>query len=367
MLNAKPLPRFSHDREKNHLREIQKKVHAEINLKANSLDYLFVKLKVILFPILYVALYFLTLTTFSNLPLYYLGYCTMGIFIVIIFLNSIHELSHEVVFENKMTNRLFLYFFDVLGANSFIWKQRHQLMHHNYPNIQGWDTDVEQSNMFKIYPDAPHTKFHNIQHYLMFLLYPLYLFNWLLIRDFKDFFKKDSTIKKAIEIPTIEYVKLFAFKLFYVFYMFVVPVYFFKIPFIFAFTAFILHTFVTSVFALLVLLPPHANLENEFPKVDNMQIPVSWLDHQLMTTIDISTHNWFISFFMGNFNYHVAHHIMPSVSYSKMGIATQVIEDYAREHQLPYKKCTLWEALVSHYKLVKRNSIKPTTIFDEIF
>ena len=362
------LPRFAQNRDKNHLREIQKQIQLEIKQRGNSNDSFWVKFRVMVFPLFYVLLYIATLYSYPNLYFYYSGYALLGIFVVVIFLTSIHELCHDGVFKQKSSNRFFLYFFDIIGANSYIWKQRHVLMHHNYPNIKGWDTDIEQSNLFKIYADAPHTKFHKIQHYLMFVFYPLYLFNWLLIRDFKDFFKKNSTIKKSIKIPKIEYVKLIVFKMFYFFYMLFLPFWFFKIPFGMVFIGFLLHTSVASIFALFVLLPPHANLENEFVNVpDDYQIPTTWVEHQLQTTIDISNHNWFISFFMGNFNYHVAHHVMPSISYSKMKIATEVIEKYANENNLPYKKCTIWEALSSHYQLVKKNSIRQSAIFEETF
>ena len=362
------LPRFAQNRDKNHLREIQKQIQLEIKQRGNSNDSFWVKFRVMVFPLFYVLLYIATLYSYPNLYFYYSGYALLGIFVVVIFLTSIHELCHDGVFKQKSSNRFFLYFFDIIGANSYIWKQRHVLMHHNYPNIKGWDTDIEQSNLFKIYADAPHTKFHKIQHYLMFFFYPLYFFICFLIRNFKDFSKKNSTIKKSIKIPKIEYVKLIVFKMFYFFYMLFLPFWFFKIPFGMVFIGFLLHTSVASIFALFVLLPPHANLENEFVNVpDDYQIPTTWVEHQLQTTIDISNHNWFISFFMGNFNYHVAHHVMPSISYSKMKIATEVIEKYANENNLPYKKCTIWEALSSHYQLVKKNSIRQSAIFEETF
>lgn len=361
-----PIPTFTADNSARHLRTLRERLKQKLKENPKSRAYL-VQLKAVLFPLLYVALLLFTYNSYPNKWIFYLGYFVLGLFMVVIFLTIIHEASHENIFDKKWLNRLFLYFFDIMGANSYIWQKRHRLMHHNYPNINGWDTDIEQSDLFRICPTAPKTKVHNYQQYLIFILYPLYLFNWLIIRDFKDFFSTNSTIKKRVKIPWMEYVKLFLFKAFYLFYMFLVPIYFFEIPFITVFFGFITLTFTASVFSLLVLLPPHANIENEFPIISaELEVPSTWLEHQLKTTNDITGHNWFISFFMGNYNYHIAHHIFPNIGYTDLELATEVIEEYAEENNLTYKKFTLIQSLKNHYELVKRNAMEHS-IFNETF
>ena len=98
-----------------------------------------------------------------------------------------------------------------MGANSYIWKIRHIRLHHNYPNVMGWDSDIEQSDIARIFPHGSYSKMHKYQHIYLPLLYPFYLINWLLIRDFKDFFNK-KIIWKVTTISTVEYIKLFLFK-----------------------------------------------------------------------------------------------------------------------------------------------------------
>ena len=357
-------PKYLSDAKFDHLRTLRKRVKDALRNKGRS-DLIMVKLKVILFPFLYIGLFITTLMVYSNSTLFILGNVLLGISLVIIFLTVIHEVSHDNVFKKKWLNHFFLHFFDILGANSFIWKKRHRLMHHNYPNINGWDTDIEQSKLFKVFPNAPQNSIHNYQHIFMFVLYPLYLFNWLLIRDFKDFFSKRSTIKKMIQIPRIEYIKLFIFKFFYLLYMFLIPIFLFNIPVIQVFAGFIILTSTASILSLIVLLPPHANIQNEFPEVDNnYQVSSTWFEHQLKTTTDISNHNWFISFFMGNFNYHIAHHLFPNLSYSELKIATKVIMQYTQKNNLPYKQFSLLKSLKNHYLLIKSNAHRDS-IFDE--
>ena len=168
---------------------------------------------------------------------------------------------------NGLINYTFI-FFDLMGANSFIWQLRHVRFHHNYPNVNHWDTDIEQSSIFRVFPDGDFSRMHRYQHIYLPLLYPFYLANWLLIRDFKDFFDKNKTVRKLVQIPTIEYVKLFVFKLSFLFYMIVLPGLVLGIGWLQVIVGFIILLFTASIFSLFVLLSPHANTENDFPVPD---------------------------------------------------------------------------------------------------
>jgi linoleoyl-CoA desaturase len=63
--------------------------------------------------------------------------------------------------------------------------------------VNGWDTDIEQSDIFRVFPNGGYSKYHKYQHIYMPFLYPLFLFNWLVVRDFKDFFNKKKTVRKG--------------------------------------------------------------------------------------------------------------------------------------------------------------------------
>jgi len=104
-------------------------------------------------------------------------------------------------------------------------------------------------------------------------------------------------------------------------------------------------------------LPPHANTENNFPVVEHGKLPSSWLIHQLVTTNDVTTNNWFTTYCMGNFNYQIAHHLFPNISYAYAKEVTAAIEEYATCYCLPYKTYPLLTALKNHYLLIKKNGM----------
>ncbi len=313
--------------------------------------------KAILFPALYIAAWICVLVWGKNLSILFTAYTLMGILLVLNYLNVIHDAVHYTLFKNRRLNEIWVYFFDLMGANSYIWKTRHVLYHHNYPNVDGWDTDIDQSTLVKIVPQGPSSRFHKYQHIYLPFIYPLFLFNWLLIRDFKDFFDKKRIVQKRISIHRREYLKLFFFKTFYITYTLVIPKIVLGISWGIILLAFTIMILVASILALLVLLPPHANIEAEFPSPDNNRIlPYDWFLHMLKTTNDINGSNWFTRFVLGNFNYHIVHHLFPNIHHSYYPEITERLKLYATNNHLPYRTYPFLTTLKNHYLLLKHNS-----------
>jgi linoleoyl-CoA desaturase len=105
-----------------------------------------------------------------------------------------------------------------------MWKKRHITFHHNYPNVAGWDSDIEKSKFLKVHPEEKGKWLTKHQHFI-FLLYPFFLLNWFLVRDFKDYLFQTLGKGKFGPIPLIEYIKLFVFKFLFIGYLFIIPIY----------------------------------------------------------------------------------------------------------------------------------------------
>jgi linoleoyl-CoA desaturase len=115
--------------------------------------------------------------------------------------------------------------------------------------------------------------------------------------------------------------------------------------------------FTASVFALIVLLPPHANVGSDFPAADeNGRLPHDWFMHMLKTTNDVDGTNWFTRFVMGNYNFHIVHHLFPNVHHSYYPEITQQLKILSNKYNLPYRSYSLTGALKNHYLLLKQNS-----------
>ena len=80
----------------------------------------------------YVSVYLMAIHYLDNMLLFFALYGSLGLVAVLIFINIIHDAVHNAVFKEKWLNSTITYVFDIIGGNSFIWKKRHILLHHNY-------------------------------------------------------------------------------------------------------------------------------------------------------------------------------------------------------------------------------------------
>jgi linoleoyl-CoA desaturase len=341
--------------------KLLKELHSLINKKVGQLPKSRInqlKIKLFTLPLIHLGIYAFALNQIDRLWLFYISYSLMGLMTVIIFCELIHELSHNNIFIKPQHNALALKLFDLLGANSFIWQQRHLKLHHRFPNVNGWDADIEQKGPVSIFPNEEKKHITKYQHLYVFLLYPLFMINWLVIRDFRDFFSDKRLIQKTIVIPRIEYFKLFLFKFIYFFMIVGIPIIFAGFSVFQTIIGLIILTVSGSILAMIVLLTPHINSGNEFPQTDlEGKINVSWFRHQLITTNDIDNSNWYTRNVMGNFNYHVAHHLFPKISSVYAPEVTEILKSFCKEHNLPYKSYPMKVAFKKHYELIRKNAI----------
>ena len=119
---------------------------------------------IILLPILFFGVYVFAILFRNNILVYFILYSLLGITSVLIFMNVIHDAVHDNIFRKRWANNILILFFDLIGGNSFIWKKRHMLLHHNFQNISGWDSDIEQAGLIKIYPHSRTLNINKYQH-----------------------------------------------------------------------------------------------------------------------------------------------------------------------------------------------------------
>lgn len=293
----------------------------------------------------------------------FLFYILLGWSTITLFINAFHDAAHGAVFTKRVHNRLFTNVLELFGSNSYIWSKRHLLLHHPYPNVQDWDTDVKQSDVVHLFPDSPFLSIHRYQHVYMWLLYPFYTLNWLFIRDFKDFFgTKDNYLKRIITIPKVEYVKLFAAKAFNIFYLIIIPVLVLKHAWYIIVCAWLVMHIAASLLGVIALISTHVDEDAVFPLPPaDGRMNTTWALHQMTVTKDFGTDSKLATFLFGGFTHHVAHHLFPGVAHTYYPQITAVIRRYAKEYDLPYTNYSAFEAVKSHYYLLKKSG-KPENI-----
>jgi linoleoyl-CoA desaturase len=322
--------------------------------------------QVVLFPAAVATIYALILLKGDDLRWFFAGNALFGATVTFLVLNLVHDAVHHSLFESAWANRLCAYALDIAGANSFIWGRRHVQLHHTYTNIPGWDVDIEDRTVIRLSPTDPLRRAHRYQHIYLPFLYPFYTLNWVVLRDFRDFFSRTSLVGRVIRIPPAERVKLFIFKAFYALYIIVIPALVLRHPWYVILAGFLVLQGVSSLLTLLIVLPTHFDEHADFPQPDSDgRMHDQWAIHQIKTTNDFSTNRSVVTFLIGALNHHAAHHLFPSVNHAHLPALTGLVAEAAAKEGVQYKSFTFFGALRSHFRLLKRNGVSVSAIFEE--
>jgi linoleoyl-CoA desaturase len=313
--------------------------------------------KILLFPALYMANYSLLIGYAQSLKQLYAAYALFGVLMPLITVNIVHDAIHGCLLKSAMGNFLARHLFEIIGGNSFVWQKRHVVFHHPTPNVIGWDIDIESRKLYTLSDADEHKPFHQYQHLYMPIVFPLFTLHWVLFRDFKDYYSRNSMFRRRMNVPTIEFVKLPFFKAIYILHIVVLPAALLEYSWYHILSAFVLLHIIAAVGALIILLPNHWDEDAEFQKPESSKITESWAFYQLRNTNDFAIYNPIANFLMGGLNHHVAHHLFPGINHNYLPTITKEVIKIARERGLPYKCFSLSEAVGTHFRLLKKNGL----------
>lgn len=129
--------------------------------------------KTCLLLLLYFGPYALIMSGQFSLGIMWLLTFLMGIGMAGIGFSVSHDALHGAYSSNKYINRALGFSFDLLGANGYIWKITHNIIHHTYTNIHGHDEDLEVAAFIRLSPHSEHKAIHRVQHVLAFFAYSM--------------------------------------------------------------------------------------------------------------------------------------------------------------------------------------------------
>ncbi|MGD8428741.1 MAG: acyl-CoA desaturase, partial [Balneolaceae bacterium] len=238
----------------------------------------------------------------------------MGIGMAGIGFSISHDALHGAYSSNKHVNQLLGYTFDLLGANSYIWKITHNIIHHTYTNIYEHDEDLEVAEFIRLSPNAEYMPIHRIQHILAFFAYGFATLFWAFIKDYKYFFKSNLGPYENKTHPVKEWITLFITKALYYSYMLVLPYLLLPITWWQLALGFLIVHFTAGIILGIIFQLAHVVEETEHP-TENAEgnIENTWMVHQLETTSDFAHNNKLLCWYIGGLNYQIEHHLFPRI------------------------------------------------------
>lgn len=315
--------------------------------------------KGLLFIGLYLALYFTAINASGAVPLFMLCFAAMGFLQICIVLTISHDASHNSYSRHRAVNMVLLRLFDLIGANGYIWRLRHVVSHHPNTNYQGRDVDIHISPWATFAPAKKKKWRLKYRHYYLPFLYLFYTFNAMWTRDFRDMFTGNINAKKIDRHPWYEWVLFFGLKAFYVWYIFLVPLWYSGCAWYVVAAAHLVMQFACSFAVVISLIPAHLFEDVNFPDPANEKpLQYGWQEHQLRVTMDYATANPAVEFLFGSINYHVGHHMFPGISQVHSKALQKIVKETAEALGITYNhQPTLRAALRTHLRMVKQNGI----------
>lgn len=269
--------------------------------------------------------------------------------------NIMHDACHDAFSEKKSVNFWFGLSMNALGSDAFMWRQKHNLVHHTYTNVDGVDDDIAKTPFLRMSPSQPRLKAHKFQHIYLTFLYSISTIYWIVVKDVIHYFSANTYNVEIGKMTTKEHFIFWISRALYLFMYIVLPCMIWGIGWgILGFTLMHMMLGMTMSFvfqlAHVVENVDFEHLEGEHLKVEN-----EWAVHQLATTSDFAPDNKVVSWLLGGLNFQVEHHLFPRVSHVHYPEIQKIVKKTCEDFGVAYHHYeTTGEALASHFRHMKR-------------
>lgn len=313
-------------------------------------------LKSIVMVSLYVVPFILILMV--SMPAFYIFPLSIlcGIGMAGIGMSVMHDAAHGSSSKSKWINRLLSSTIYMIGGSVFTWNIQHNVKHHTFTNIDGYDEDIRTKAIIRLSNAAPLKKIHRFQYIYAFFFYTLMTVAKL-VNDFHQLidYNKTGITKQQNAKPKLELIKLISYKTGYLLLFLILPM----VVSSFSWWAVILGFFVMHLTAggIMSIIFQMAHIAEEveqpLPNIDG-SIENEWAIHELQTTANFAKDNRLLGWYIGGLNFQIEHHLFPNICHVHYRKISPIVERTALEFGLQYNMApTFGRAIASHTRMLK--------------
>ena len=265
--------------------------------------------------------------------------------------NVMHDSNHGGYSNKPAVNKLFSLSAEMLGMSGFRWRIKHNVWHHTYTNIAGFDDDVETFGLMRLTPRVPWKLLYKAQVWYFPVVYSLIAFDFIL-RDFMMvLFGRSDSNHVYPKMGAMDKVTFWAGKLFFFVIMFALPLLVF--PWWQVLIGFVLVMLTVGLVMGVVFQLAHINGDAAFPEpVGTPQhVENEWAVHQVETTADFAPHNRLLNFYIGGLNYQIEHHLLPHICHLNYPRLAPIVRATCEEYGIRYICYATWrDAFACHLR-----------------
>jgi len=358
-MNTTPSVKFNVQDKPEFFREVLKRVNK--HFKDNNISK-FANTQMKVKTAFMLGLYFIPFTLMltgiaSSLSEVMLMWALMGLGTSGIGLSVMHDANHGAYSKNKKVNNAFGFLLNFLGAYHINWKIQHNVLHHSFTNIDGYDGDIANPIM-RFSPTQKRKKFFALQMYYAPFLYGVMTIYWFMYKDFQrlvDYDRQNLLAKQGLTFKKALTEALFH-KTWYLTLTVALPLLLIDLPWWQIMIGYFSMHFICGLLLALIFQPAHVIEATDFYEVDeNGSVENNWAIHQMRTTTNFANGSTFFSWFIGGLNYQIEHHLFPTICHIHYKDISSIVKETAKEFNVPYhQKRTFLGAVTSHFKLLNK-------------
>jgi linoleoyl-CoA desaturase len=232
---------------------------------------------------------------------------------------------------------------------------KHNVAHHTYTNVDGYDDDVNQTPFARLMPSQEPRPWYRLQHLYLWPLYGLMASRWHLYGDFRDVVAGTIGPHPVPRPKGWDLAVIVAGKVVSIGLLLALPMFFHPWWLVLAF--YLLVTCVLGVTLSVVFQLAHCVEEANFtmPQGSTQRMEEAWAVHQAEATVDFARDSRVLAWLLGGLNFQIEHHLFPTVCHVHYPAICKIVERTCREFDVKYAEHpTFWSGLASHYRWLKR-------------
>jgi len=285
-------------------------------------------------------------------PLVNVGLCLVwAMAIASVGFNVMHDANHGGTSDNPRINKLLSLSAEMLGMSGFRWRTKHNVWHHTYTNIAGFDDDVETFGLMRLTPRIPWKPLYKAQVWYFPVVYSFIAFDFIL-RDFMMVLAGKSDANHVYpKMSAADKVTFWAGKLFFFVIVFALPLLVF--PWWQVLIGFLIVMLTVGLVMGIVFQLAHISGDVAFPEPEGspLYIDNEWAVHQVETTADFAPRNWLLNFYIGGLNYQIEHHLLPHICHLNYPRLAPIVRATCEEFGIRYTCYNTWrEAFACHLR-----------------
>lgn len=330
-----------------HFKEKNRSKHANVNM--------------VLKTFFMIALYFTPLAlmisgVITSFWMMMLMWSIMGFGMAGIGLAIMHDANHGAYSKSQRVNNIVGFILNFMGGYQYNWKIQHNVLHHSFTNVDGYDEDIEKQGLVRFSPNQERKKFFRFQIYYVPFLYGILTLYWFVFKDIEQTIRYNK--KNLLQTQGLTFRKAMTQVIFHKIWYFVLtillPIYMLDLPWWTIIIGFVTMQFIAGMILALIFQSAHVIEETEFYETDsNGCVENNWAIHQMKTTANFANGSIFFSWFIGALNYQIEHHLFPNICHVHYRDLAKIVKETAKEYNVPYHEHkTFAGALKSHFSLL---------------